>query len=123
MLDYDLLVQAISDWKAGARPGSSGVYPASAAEPEPVEEIESGLVEMADVAQDEADASAEAYEEAPVEEAYEDAPVEEAYEDAPVEEAYEDAPAEEASEEAPAEEAYEEAPVDVDDEVPVETED
>ena len=64
------------------------------------------------LAQEEADAAAEAAaEEAPAEEAADEAPAEEAAEEAPAEEAAEEAPAEEAAEEAPAEEVAEEAPV------------
>jgi hypothetical protein len=56
MIDYDLLVSTIAQWKAGQRP--SAPPPAARPRVEPgtpagdVEEIESGLVEVSDAERD-----------------------------------------------------------------------
>jgi hypothetical protein len=118
MIDYEVLCQAINDWRTQQRP-PSGPHDQGAA-PEAVEEIGSGLVVMDDEDYEEEPAE-EVYEAAgeTAEQPYEEAPAEEAHEEAPAEEVYEEAPAEEVYEEAPAEEVHEEAHED-DEEIPVE---
>jgi hypothetical protein len=49
MIAYEILVQTIADWKAGARPSAPSVPPPpapAAGAPEPVEEVESGVVDF-----------------------------------------------------------------------------
>lgn len=49
MIAYEILVQTIADWKAGVRPSAPNVPPPpprSTGAPEPVEEVESGVVDF-----------------------------------------------------------------------------
>jgi hypothetical protein len=48
MIAYEILVQTIADWKAGARPSAPNVPPPlrGAGEPQVVEEVESGVVDL-----------------------------------------------------------------------------
>jgi hypothetical protein len=52
MIAYEILVQTIADWKAGARPSAPSVPPPpprhSAGAPEPVDEVDSGVVDFED---------------------------------------------------------------------------
>jgi hypothetical protein len=49
MIAYEILVQTIADWKAGVRPSAPSVPPRPVAgAPEPVEEVESGVVDFED---------------------------------------------------------------------------
>lgn len=45
MIDYEILVQTIADWKAGVRP-TAPIPPAPAGAPESVEELSSGVVDF-----------------------------------------------------------------------------
>jgi len=62
MIAYEVLCQAIVDWKAGARPSTSSSHMSMSGEgggePQAVEELESGLVEM-DAYEDGVDEQAE----------------------------------------------------------------
>ncbi len=47
MIAYEILVQTIADWKAGARPSAPNVPPPrNAGAPRAVEEVESGVVDF-----------------------------------------------------------------------------
>jgi hypothetical protein len=49
MIAYEILVQTIADWKAGARPSAPSVPPPPApgpGAPEPVDEVDSGVVDL-----------------------------------------------------------------------------
>ncbi len=47
MIAYEILVQTIADWKAGVRPSAPSVPPPlRAGAPQPVEEVESGVVNL-----------------------------------------------------------------------------
>lgn len=49
MIAYEILVQTIADWKAGVRPSAPNVPPPPrGGAPEPVEEVESGAVDLDD---------------------------------------------------------------------------
>jgi hypothetical protein len=48
MIAYEILVQTIADWKAGARPSAPNVPPPlrGSGAPQAVEEVESGVVDL-----------------------------------------------------------------------------
>jgi hypothetical protein len=49
MIAYEILVQTIADWRAGVRPSAPSVPPPPrGGAPEPVEEVESGVVNLDD---------------------------------------------------------------------------
>lgn len=46
MIAYEILVQTIADWRAGVRPSAPSVPPPRPGAPQPVEEYESGMVDL-----------------------------------------------------------------------------
>jgi hypothetical protein len=51
MIAYEVLVQTIADWRAGARPSAPSVPPLpsrGAGAPQPMQEVDSGVVDLDD---------------------------------------------------------------------------
>jgi hypothetical protein len=64
MIAYEILVQTIADWKAGARPSAPNVPPPpprGAGAPQVVEEVESGVVDFEEGQEYEGEYATETY--------------------------------------------------------------
>lgn len=61
MIDYEILVQTIADWRAGVRPSAPNLPPIPAGVPESYEELESGVVDFDGDQDDSHEQQAEGY--------------------------------------------------------------